>query len=491
MRTKAERRDNDSSSMDADKVARQNAPAGSAAFGDMRPQALVQRQNIDMANASVRLDEQRMLASAIQRKTDGAAALNRTGLPDQLKAGIEALSGISLDDVKVHYNSPQPAQLNAHAYAQASNIHIAPGQEKHLAHEAWHVVQQAQGRVRPTMQMRGAVHVNDDDGLEREADLMGAKALGAGAKSESPLSHEAPHNMYTVFQKSAGMQLPVQRMIAIQGNEPMAWPMAYLAHVYPRRIEIMTETRASEQDITTLLKGYDRDNVEFASMSKMIEVMKQDLTIGSLERFPDVRQERVRLVSVSLASEIHHLNKLGEKFLGVMTQPWGFSFADVGDQRTDLAWINEYIAGWNENRVQAEIHVKDGEKFQYTAPSGRVYSTHSDSSQLYPIGGPGVYCGNGAGDMYRILKHLKKDSPAKVIQLAQALSHSQTEEFIAASEEKKAGGHRSGVEIPKAKVTSAGNIEKMKEFRLKPILEDAIAKLEAVELSTQFSLGGH
>jgi len=46
-----------------------------------------------------------------------------------------------------------PAQLNALAYAQGSDIHVAPGQEKHLPHEAWHVVQQSKGRVKPTMQI--------------------------------------------------------------------------------------------------------------------------------------------------------------------------------------------------------------------------------------------------------------------------------------------------------------------------------------------------
>jgi hypothetical protein len=50
---------------------------------------------------------------------------------------------MSMDHVKVHYNSSQPAQLNALAYAQGSDIHVAPGQEQHLPHEAWHVVQQA------------------------------------------------------------------------------------------------------------------------------------------------------------------------------------------------------------------------------------------------------------------------------------------------------------------------------------------------------------
>jgi hypothetical protein len=115
--------------------------------------------------------------------TDGRPRPNNTGLPDNLKSGIEALSGLSLDHVKVHYNSAQPAQLNALAYAQGSDIHLAPGQEQHLPHEAWHIVQQAQGRVKPTMQMKDGVPVNDDAGLEREADLMGAKAYAIGERS--------------------------------------------------------------------------------------------------------------------------------------------------------------------------------------------------------------------------------------------------------------------------------------------------------------------
>ncbi len=99
--------------------------------------------------------------------------INKTGLPDDLKTGIENLSGYSMDDVRVHYNSGKPAQLQALAYTQGTDIHVAPGQEKHLPHEAWHVVQQKQGRVQPTMQLQG-VNVNDNEGLEKEADVMGA-----------------------------------------------------------------------------------------------------------------------------------------------------------------------------------------------------------------------------------------------------------------------------------------------------------------------------
>ncbi len=100
---------------------------------------------------------------------------NRTGMPDNLKAGLEQLSGTDLSDVRVHRNSSKPEKVGALAYTQGKDIHVAPGQEKHLPHEGWHVVQQAQGRVKPTMQAKG-VPINDDEGLEREADVMGAKA---------------------------------------------------------------------------------------------------------------------------------------------------------------------------------------------------------------------------------------------------------------------------------------------------------------------------
>ncbi|MBX3630914.1 MAG: DUF4157 domain-containing protein [Nitrosomonas sp.] len=115
-----------------------------------------------------------------RRKTGLAEKQNNTGLPDNLKQGIEQLSGLSMDHVNVHYNSSRPAQLNAHAYAQGTEIHLAPGQEQHLPHEAWHIVQQAQGRVKPTMQMKSGVSVNDDEGLEHEADVMGARAISNG-----------------------------------------------------------------------------------------------------------------------------------------------------------------------------------------------------------------------------------------------------------------------------------------------------------------------
>ncbi len=121
-----------------------------------------------------------MRRSVSQFLEEPAPRPNNTGLPDNLKAGVESLSGMSLDHVKVHYNSSQPAQLNALAYAQGADIHVGPGQEKHLPHETWHVVQQAKGRVQPTTEAAG-MPVNTDPGLEREADVMGQQAVDSSA----------------------------------------------------------------------------------------------------------------------------------------------------------------------------------------------------------------------------------------------------------------------------------------------------------------------
>ena len=129
-------------------------------------------------NVQRRVDDSSRQVVQHERITQLQAKDDPNGLPQPLRSGIEALSGFDMGGVRVHRNSSRPAQLQAHAYAQGSDIHLGPGQEKHLAHEAWHVVQQKQGRVKPTMQMKDRVSVNDDTGLEREADVMGARAAG-------------------------------------------------------------------------------------------------------------------------------------------------------------------------------------------------------------------------------------------------------------------------------------------------------------------------
>lgn len=152
-------------------------------LADNSPRAVQLKQQAELIAAGTLSTTMRHFQAQRKPQAEGTAAgpaapraaLVHGGLPAQLKSGIESLSGMSMDHVKVHYNSDKPKQLQAHAYAQGSEIHLASGQERHLAHEAWHVVQQAQGRVKATTQRKGAVALNDDAGLEAEADAMAAK----------------------------------------------------------------------------------------------------------------------------------------------------------------------------------------------------------------------------------------------------------------------------------------------------------------------------
>ena len=205
---------------------------------------------------------------AIQRQSK-----NETGLPDNLKSGVESLSGISMDAVRVHYNSAKPAQLNALAYAQGNDIHLGSGQEKHLPHEAWHVVQQAQGRVMPTMQMKDGVPVNDDAGLEHEADVMGAKAASGvsmeGARAASAPLSEAIHS---------SPRIPAQRkqLVALFGNSVVQKRDMRAVMIDQRAREKKTKEKGFAGGLTTV--GFEWDVAETAEHTEENPNVLQGLT---------------------------------------------------------------------------------------------------------------------------------------------------------------------------------------------------------------------
>ena len=99
---------------------------------------------------------------------------NRTGIPTQLKERMEHSTCMSLDDVRVHYNSVLPARLNALAYTRGNQVEIGSGQEQQLPHELGHVIQQKLGLVRANGRLSGGVALNTDSGLEHQADEIGA-----------------------------------------------------------------------------------------------------------------------------------------------------------------------------------------------------------------------------------------------------------------------------------------------------------------------------
>ncbi len=195
----------------------------------------------------------------IQEKEE--APLNRTGMPDHLKSGIEMLSGMNLSDVRVHYDSAKPVQLNALAYTQGQEIHVAPGQERHLPHEAWHAVQQMQGRVKPTIRTKEALLANDDEGLEREADVMGTKA------AKSPICVNSCPNLMKTRTTVGQFRQVVQYKVGFEFEDAYwrPWQQGYFNRIYPaeRKAKLHSGTNFNlEADDTP---GPKASNLEFVT----------------------------------------------------------------------------------------------------------------------------------------------------------------------------------------------------------------------------------
>ncbi|HEX9736052.1 MAG TPA: DUF4157 domain-containing protein [Thermoanaerobaculia bacterium] len=97
------------------------------------------------------------------------------GLPQRLREGMERSFHADFSTVQVRQSREAP-DLGARAFARGDEVVFAPGEwrphsragREVLAHELAHVVQQRQGRVRPTSR-RGGQPLNDQPYLEREA----------------------------------------------------------------------------------------------------------------------------------------------------------------------------------------------------------------------------------------------------------------------------------------------------------------------------------
>ena len=123
---------------------------------------------------------QRMPARSLYSPLEAAGSVsesitpleNHTGIPAPMKSYFELSSGLSFDDVRVHYHSAKPARFQALAYTQGNQVYLGPNQEQHLPHELGHIIQQKMGRVKPTKSLEG-IPLNDDPKLEQEADYIG------------------------------------------------------------------------------------------------------------------------------------------------------------------------------------------------------------------------------------------------------------------------------------------------------------------------------
>jgi len=178
------------------------------------------------------------------------------GLPDRLRSNVERMSGLSMDDVRVHRNSPRPAALGALAFTQGGEIHLGPGHDRHLPHEAWHVVQQKQGRVQATLQAKG-VAINDEPGLEREADMMGERAASGARASPGPAEAGREALSFRMSAGGAGGTGAVQRKIFVGSKEYQ------LSAAVTRMKELAKDSGISDETVKTAATLWNEQDFKF------------------------------------------------------------------------------------------------------------------------------------------------------------------------------------------------------------------------------------
>ncbi|MEM6343425.1 MAG: DUF4157 domain-containing protein [Bacteroidota bacterium] len=241
-------------------VSRQHAPRKEAFFTQNRANPFFKTQ------ATV-LQKKDLIKRSAPPKVVGSNKANspqnsNSHLPQGLKNGLEQLSGMAMDDVRVHRNSSKPQALNAHAYAQGTNIYLTQGQEQHLPHEAWHVVQQKQGRVKPTLQLKAKLNINDDVKLEAEADIMGEKAM------KMPFKEGARHKNTSI----PANQAPIQRRIIGTDNNPLTIDDAITA--LEALIPENRRQRLKPLMLRRLVQGLVESNIKDFSLEEAAEMLE-------------------------------------------------------------------------------------------------------------------------------------------------------------------------------------------------------------------------
>lgn len=210
-------------------------------------------------------------------------------LPERLRRVLQQLSGYDLSDVRVHRASPWPARVGARAFVLGTDIHLSPGAEDALEHEAWHVVQQKQGRVRATGTVGfgeprlGLAGLNDEALLEREAETMARVARilepcgehwpERGALRAAPILHPVVQRN-TVIGQTEYSQLNALLAVVRQALAANVahFPLAVLRSIL---MDLIIERR-SFPDMQAALQEIAIRNVGYQAEAQMRSLMKEN-----------------------------------------------------------------------------------------------------------------------------------------------------------------------------------------------------------------------
>jgi hypothetical protein len=249
----------------------------------------------------------------VQRKAgaptaEAAGALNATpGAGARMEPGLqhdmERSFGADFSSVRIHEGGAAGA-LGARAFTRGESIHVAPGElnpsspdsRSLIGHELAHVVQQRAGRV-ATPQGFGGLGINDDAGLEAEADRAGDRA----ARGE-------PAGMAHAGGTAATGHAPVQAKLRWAGelqwinaktNPAIASKFSTLAAV-----ENEADTRTGGVDIEVLARKPQQGTAAFSFQKQQVEV--QPMPSGSEKAIQSLSGGDVNDRVIALSHELQH-----------------------------------------------------------------------------------------------------------------------------------------------------------------------------------------
>ena len=237
----------------------------------------------------------------------------------------------------------------------------APAQREatpNRSHEACHIVQQKQGRVRPTMQMKG-VRVNDDAGPEREADVMRTNRVQEGEVHTSGGAPEPIQAKFTCF----GMEFTEDNLDEI----PNKAKTLIKAGVTLKALEALAKSGTDFEEITTkqaadaALARLQEEEAEGKEEKQLhpAKAKKLEQYKGLLDHLAGEVAEEKRLIGG------HLLSAMKEKFpnLKISGAPDqnGLWEGWWTDGKNPPKWSSFFPASWTREKLEAEL-AESGER---------------------------------------------------------------------------------------------------------------------------------
>ncbi|HAS42008.1 MAG TPA: hypothetical protein DCS93_16125 [Microscillaceae bacterium] len=277
----------------------------------------------------------------------------------RVKQRVGALMNTDISDAKVHYNSDKPAQLMAEGTAQGNEVHLAPGKSKHLGHELTHVAQQKLGDVKPTMQANNGVGINNDPKLEKQADDIGAIAMG-----NQTIQAKAPQNAtLSSSSNSNSSSTPFQLITSLELDTLMTSlnKMEEYKHLQ-NRPKIM-----GKQALWNVLVAYrTKHNI---NMNDIDLPQAESIITEHLDQYPSPQQKHLKI-----NQQINHAHSLSATNLdGDITNANSIHDLSIYEMNSEM---NDSIKSKIDHKIDETLTLADAAQVEFIKRMNKLKSTH-------------------------------------------------------------------------------------------------------------------